>query len=108
MSSVTPQPEAAGESYKPMVFGPDLTQVGVEVGWEASQASESPNVEFKAGPPVVPIQRWLSCHVRMRAVWQPSLPTRASRFLMTSDYTCSAPRAARQAATTSMNSPKAH
>lgn len=50
MSSVTPQPLAAGESYKPTVFGPDLTQVGVEVGWAVSQASESAEVDFKAGP----------------------------------------------------------
>ena len=51
MSSVTPQPEAAGESYEPAVFTPDLTQAVFAVGWTTSQTSESPNVEFKAGPP---------------------------------------------------------
>jgi hypothetical protein len=51
MTSVTPQPQAAIDSYVPVVFNPDLTETGVQVGWEDSPVSSSPTVELQVGPP---------------------------------------------------------
>lgn len=51
MASATPQPQAAIDSYVPMVFNPDLTEAGVEVGWSDSPVSSSSTVEVQVGPP---------------------------------------------------------
>ena len=48
--SATPQPQAGVNSYRGSLFSPDLSQVGLEVGWQGGNASSSPEVEFKLGP----------------------------------------------------------
>jgi hypothetical protein len=50
-TSATPQPQAAIDSYVPVVFNPNLTEAGVEVGWDDSPVSSSPMVELQVGPP---------------------------------------------------------
>ena len=51
MTPGTPQPEAGIEShYLPELFNPDLTQFAFSSGWKTG-TGESPNLEFKAGPP---------------------------------------------------------
>lgn len=49
-TSATPQSQASSDSYVPAVFNPDLTEAGVEVGWENSLVSSSPMVELQVGP----------------------------------------------------------
>ena len=50
-TSVTPQPEAGGYSYTPTLFSPDMTEVGLEVGWRTTPQNASPNIELKYGRP---------------------------------------------------------
>ncbi len=54
MTSATPQPQAAIDSYVPVVFNPDLTEAGMQVGWDDSPVSASPTVELQVGPPAGP------------------------------------------------------
>lgn len=51
MTSATPQPLAAIDSYEPILFNPDLTEAGVQVSWNNSRVSSSPTVELQVGPP---------------------------------------------------------
>ncbi len=51
MTSATPQPQAAIDSHVPVVFNPDLTETGVQVGWDDSPVSSSSTVELQVGPP---------------------------------------------------------
>lgn len=58
LGSVTPQPEAGGNSYAPYVFSTDLTTIALEIGWKTTHIDESSNVEFVTGPaggPYTPI-----------------------------------------------------
>lgn len=57
MGSVTPQPEAGIESYRASVFGANLNQLGVEVGWETTNVTQSSSIEFDVGPPGGPYAR---------------------------------------------------
>ena len=51
MTSATPQPQAGIDSNVPLLFDPDLTETGVEVGWNDSPMAVSPAVELQVGPP---------------------------------------------------------
>jgi hypothetical protein len=52
MTATTPQPEAGINSYRPTVFTPDLTSVGLEVEWgTVAHHTESEQIEFKVGNP---------------------------------------------------------
>jgi hypothetical protein len=51
MTSARPQGEAGPDKYVPQIFSPDLSSIGLEVEWNTTIASKSPNVEFKTGPP---------------------------------------------------------
>ena len=51
MTSTTPQPQAAQNSYGAELFNSDLTQVGLNVGWSSALEIASPNLEYKLGAP---------------------------------------------------------
>jgi hypothetical protein len=51
MASARPLGEAGPGGYEPEIYTPDLTQTGLNVEWLTSEASSSPTIEFKAGPP---------------------------------------------------------
>jgi hypothetical protein len=55
MTAAAPQPEAGFNRYVPELFSPDLTRFAFEAFWNAGRSGggqvQSPNVEFKAGPP---------------------------------------------------------
>lgn len=48
MTSITPS-SAGPDSYQPEIFNGNLTQVGLGVGWETTDASASANLEFQLG-----------------------------------------------------------
>jgi hypothetical protein len=50
MMSVRPQGSTGPDSYHPFLFDSDLKQVGLEVEWETSEVSVSPNIELGSGP----------------------------------------------------------
>lgn len=50
MKSVTPQPEAGGTSYSPVLFKPDLTEMALFAGWATSHVSRSPEFTLYRGP----------------------------------------------------------
>jgi hypothetical protein len=54
MTAGAPQPETGINSYEPQLVSPDLTQFGFSALWHTSRTGgerESPEVEFKLGPP---------------------------------------------------------
>ena len=52
MTSARPQGEAGPDTYRPQIFNSDLTQIGLELGWETTlESSISPDLEFELGPP---------------------------------------------------------
>jgi hypothetical protein len=51
VTAAAPQPEAGIDNYKPVLFHLDLTQVAFESLWQTGPTGESPDVEFRAGPP---------------------------------------------------------
>jgi hypothetical protein len=55
MTSSKPAGEPGPSDLEPQVFNPDLTQVGFEAIWDTGPA-ESPDHEFKVGPPGGPYQ----------------------------------------------------
>jgi hypothetical protein len=58
MTGVTPQPEAAQNSYGLGLYGSDLTDFGVTVGWSTGTFNLSTELELKIGPaggPYVPV-----------------------------------------------------
>jgi hypothetical protein len=56
MTSAKPAGEPGPDSLETEVFNPDLTQVGLSEGWLTGTSIESPDVEFKVGPPGGPYQ----------------------------------------------------
>lgn len=50
-TAATVQPEAGLDEYVPQVFDPGLTRLGLEARSSTLGGAESPNVEFRAGPP---------------------------------------------------------
>jgi hypothetical protein len=56
MTPAKPAGEPGPIDFEPEVFNPDLTQVGFASSWQTSAATESPDVEFKVGPPGGPYQ----------------------------------------------------
>jgi hypothetical protein len=48
MTSLTPS-SAGPNSYRPQIFNADLTEVGMEVGWETTGSSHSEDLEFDLG-----------------------------------------------------------
>jgi hypothetical protein len=52
MTPGTPQPEAGIDiHYVPQLYSPDLTRFAFAAGWQTESGVESPNLEFKSGPP---------------------------------------------------------
>jgi hypothetical protein len=51
MTSVTTQPEAGVSDYRQAILSPNLSGIAVEASWALASGSESPNIEFKTGPP---------------------------------------------------------
>jgi hypothetical protein len=51
MTSFTSQPAAGDDSYRPILFSPDLTQSALTVGWSTGLVNASPELEYEAGPP---------------------------------------------------------
>ncbi len=51
MTSARPAGEASPYAYLPVVFNANLTEIGVEIGWETTNLSHSPDLEFDVGPP---------------------------------------------------------
>jgi hypothetical protein len=56
MTSTRPVGESGPDSLEPEVFNPDLTQIGLNEGWYTEPGVESPDLEFKVGPPGGPYQ----------------------------------------------------
>lgn len=87
MTSFTPQPEAGALSYIPQLLSPDLEDAGVEVGWEDSKVSQSPNVEFKLGPPGGPYTQVVTVPRSKATAWVAESSDRSKRVLRTEDHT---------------------
>ena len=51
MTPGAPQPEAGIDHYYPQLYAPDLTSFAFAADWLTSEGAQSPDVEFKAGPP---------------------------------------------------------
>ena len=51
LTSARPAGETGPGSYQPLVFDSNLTEIGVEVGWETTNLSSSRDVEYAVGPP---------------------------------------------------------
>ncbi len=51
MTASAVQPEAGVSVYEPLVFNSDLTQVAFDAKYGTSSAGESPQVEYRVGPP---------------------------------------------------------
>jgi hypothetical protein len=51
MTSARPLGEAGPDGYEPELYTPDLTQTALLSEWQTTEASSSPAIEFKAGPP---------------------------------------------------------
>jgi hypothetical protein len=56
MTSAKPVGEPGPDSLETEVFNSDLTQFGLSEGWATGLGTESPDVEFKVGPPGGPYQ----------------------------------------------------
>jgi phosphodiesterase/alkaline phosphatase D-like protein len=51
MTSGAPQPETGIDEFRPFLFSPDLTSIGLEASWSTSEnGGQSPDIEYKAGP----------------------------------------------------------
>ena len=51
MTAGSQQPEAGVDDYAPQLFSPDLGQFAFESSWRTSGEADSPDVEFRVGPP---------------------------------------------------------
>ncbi len=51
MTAATPQPESSVNAYAAVDFSPDLSGVALGGGWDIAEGEESPDEEFKVGPP---------------------------------------------------------
>ena len=51
MTPGAPQPEAGIDHYYPQLYAPDLTSFAFAADWTTSEGAQSPDVEFKTGPP---------------------------------------------------------
>jgi hypothetical protein len=51
MTSARPEGLSSPYSYQPVLYTPDLTQIGVEVFWQPTPVSESEKIGFEFGPP---------------------------------------------------------
>jgi hypothetical protein len=51
MTSATPQPQAAQNSYRPSLFSADLTRIGLDIGSSSTLEKFSPNLELVEGAP---------------------------------------------------------
>jgi hypothetical protein len=51
MTSAAPQPQTGVDKYTPRLTSPDLTDVSLSSEWKTTGGTESPDIEFKVGPP---------------------------------------------------------
>jgi hypothetical protein len=51
MTGARPLGETGPFSYQPQLYSPDLTDLGVASSWQITSKLQSPETEFKAGPP---------------------------------------------------------
>ena len=89
MTSTRPEGEAGPYSYQPFLFSPDLTQVGLEVEWDTTEASFSPNIEMEAGPPGGPYVTAASIprgEVVRQATWVAASADGSKLILQTGDH----------------------
>ena len=87
MTSLTPQPTAGADSYRPSLFSPDLTQIGLNVGWSTGTVNASPELEFKAGPPGGPYVTVATVPRKYRPEWAAASAAFGTAVLRTEDRT---------------------
>jgi hypothetical protein len=92
MTSARPQGEAGPDSYQPFLFGPDLTENGLEVEWDTSVAYSSPDVELEAGPPggpYTPVASIPRADLERERAWIGASADGSKLILQTTDRTLS-------------------
>jgi hypothetical protein len=69
MTSTASQPEASNDEYEPGAFSPDLASLSLAAGWQTGNGIESPDKEFKVGPPGGPYTTVVSAPRTSKTSW---------------------------------------
>ena len=85
MTGTTPQPQAGADSYQTEIFSPDLTQVGLQVGWASSAQALSPDIEMEAGPPGGPYTTVATVPRKFPSKWVAASADFSTLVLLTED-----------------------
>lgn len=87
MTSTTPEGGIAGDSYVPTIFSPDLTSVGVSVGWITTEHNSAKQLEQMLGAPGGPYAPVATVERGSEGGWVAASPSFGNVILSTADHT---------------------